>query len=96
MNEYEKSVLKQSIQSGVVQVRFKKVNGDIRVMLCTINPDLIPKQPDAEQPFENDMLTLSEKKAPRKQSDESYRVYDVEKDGWRSFRWDSVIDYSTE
>jgi len=37
-----RALLKGYLSQGLVQVRFKKVNGELRDMKCTINPTLIP------------------------------------------------------
>ena len=66
---------------AVLEVRFKKVNGDDRVMLCTLDPTRIPEQTDEE------------KTKTTKKNDSVLAVWDVEKEGWRSFKVDNV--YST-
>ena len=34
--------VKEALQAGVVQVTFTKVNGEERIMSCTLNSDLLP------------------------------------------------------
>ena len=77
-----KDEVKESLKKGLVEVTFKKLNGDERVMVCTLNEDLTPPA-KKEDP-------LSQKKV-RAVNEEVQVVYDVEKDGWRSFRWDSFV-----
>jgi hypothetical protein len=52
-------------------------------MHCTLNPELLPAQPE-----------LSEAKAPRAESEEVVRVFDTEKQAWRSFRLDKIVGFS--
>ena len=77
--QYEE--IKACLQEGVVEVKFTKKNGEERVMLATLHDGLIP-------------VDLQPKGDDRKKSDEAQAVYDVEADGWRSFRWDSVISWN--
>jgi len=52
-------------------------------MLCTLNPDLLPAQIDIEESVQK-----------KTQNPDILAVYDLEKEGWRSFRYDSVIGFS--
>jgi len=80
-----KDDLKSKLQSGLVQVKFTKVNGEERTMVCTLNDGIVPPA-TKEDP-------LTQKKV-RAINEEVQVVYDVEKDGWRSFRWDSLVEYN--
>jgi len=71
--------IKEMLQGGqVIYVEFTKKNGDVRKMNCTNNLDLIP---ESEHPSEDSARVFTE---------EVVRVYDVDAEGWRSFRVDSV------
>ena len=72
--------LKELLKTNVVEVIFTKVNGDKRVMTCTLQPSFLPEEVETEK--------------TRKQNDEVLSVWDTEVNGWRSFRFDSVISYS--
>ena len=76
--------LKSFLLTKPVTVVFNKVDGSERIMECTMSPDLIPSL-NVEQ-------TASTKK--RTESEGTLRVWDIEKQGWRSFRTDSVVSYS--
>ena len=52
-------------------------------MRCTLRKDLIPTLQETTTTAQN-----------RVRSDESLAVWDLEKDGWRSFRYDSIIGFS--
>jgi hypothetical protein len=69
----------RTISRGVALVEFTKVSGEVRRMKCTLHGKLIPpeKFPDDSRSYKNHDVI---------------RVYDLEKQGWRSFRVDSVID----
>jgi hypothetical protein len=75
-----KDALKDLLKRKVVKITFKKKDGTERVMKCTLQEDLVP---------------IYEKKTERvkKQNDETLAVWDLEKDSFRSFKVDSVIDY---
>lgn len=73
--------LKEELRKGTLEVKFTKVDGEERTMICTLREDLIP------------VVTITTSQAKRLEhqlSDEVVRVYDLEKEGWRSFRIDSI------
>jgi len=71
--------IKEMLQNGqVIYVEFTKKNGETRKMNCTTNLDLIP---ESEHPSEDRASYVNE---------EVVRVYDINAEGWRSFRVDSV------
>ena len=61
----------------MVEVTFEKNDGSTRVMECTLKPDLLPKvEPSVKTKQPNpDVLP----------------VWDTEAQGWRSFRYDSIM-----
>jgi len=67
------------------RVIFKKVNGEERDMLCTLQEDIIPDA-DIKDPF-------SLKKI-RDINEEVIPVWDTEVESWRSFRVDSVLSFT--
>ena len=62
-----------------VFVTFTKKDGSERVMKCTLSENFIPQAENSSDTAKN-----------RKTSDEALPVYDLQAEGWRSFRWDSV------
>jgi hypothetical protein len=50
-------------------------------MVCTLNEEAIPSE-------------FAPKGSTKAQSDETLAVFDVEAQGWRSFRWDSLTKIS--
>ena len=59
---------------SVVEVTFTKKDGTERVMNCTLMEDYLPETTGVGKAASLDALS----------------VYDVDKEDWRSFRWDSV------
>ena len=82
MMEQQIEELKTELQEGIVEIKFTKVTGEERTMLATLNMDLIPM--DLQSTAEN----------ARKSNPNIQCVYDVEADGWRSFRWNSLIEWN--
>ena len=76
--EEEKNWLRSVLKDSVVTIKFTKKDGDERVIKATLKEDLIPF----------DMIPKGT--STRKKSEDSQSVFDVEKDEWRCFRWDSV------
>ena len=72
----EKSKLLESLSEGRVTVLFTKKNGTDRTMICTRNIDMI----DEEYHPKGIMI----------ESDNNIRAFDLEKNGWRSFNFDTV------
>ena len=73
--------LKNLLDQNVVVVDFTKLNGDKRVMTCTLREDMKPPATRTD--------TMSQKKV-REISDAVVSVWDVNAKGWRSFRYDRV------
>jgi len=76
-----KTDLKNLLDQNVVVVDFTKLNGDKRVMTCTLREDMKPPATKTD--------TMSQKKV-REISDAVVSVWDVNARGWRSFRYDRI------
>lgn len=79
--------LNELLQEGEVTVLFTKKDGSTRSMVCTKNHLLIPSNMLHEQ--SEDVLTP---KKQIKQNPNQVRVFDLEKQAWRSFNYSTVID----
>jgi hypothetical protein len=66
------------LEQSVVEVTFTKKDGTERVMYCTLDEECLP---------ELEMVTIVDKDQLKR---DTLAVYDVDADGWRSFRWDSI------
>ena len=62
------------LEQSVVEITFTKKDGTERVMNCTLLEDYLPETTGAGRSSGSDALA----------------VFDVDADGWRSFRWDSI------
>ena len=76
--------LKSELFKNIMSVDFIKKDGTQRKLRCTLRPDLLPPQTDLEEAVS---------KTP---SATSLAVWDLDNDGWRSFRYDSIIGFSVE
>jgi len=76
-----KDEMKQALAHSVCTVVFQKINGEDRTMHCTTNTDFIPedKRPRAAVNGREDVIA----------------AFDTSKQGWRSFRIDSVKSFTT-
>lgn len=82
------------LQKQPIAVTFVKADGTLREMQCTLNYDFIPvdKAP-GQQPVDG----IVKESKQRKQPDEhSLRVFDMEKQEWRSFRFDRLQKVTAE
>lgn len=77
IDDESKNWLKTLLRETEVTIKFVKKDGSERKMVCTL---LESKIPEEKQP----------KNTGKKQNDESLAVFDLEKQDWRSFRWDSI------
>ena len=60
MGVIEKHVLLDSLKNNVLDITFRKMDGSIRVMKCTLRPDYIPEgnKPDDENTIGRDYSTM--------------------------------------
>lgn len=76
------NVLKNLLSLGTLQVTFTKKDGTERVMKCTTKPSCIPED---MQPIGESII---------KENKEVLRAFDIENNGWRAFRIDSIKDFT--
>ena len=70
--------IRDSLKEHEVTVTFTKKDGSEREMRCTLNPNDLPTQ------------DITESKEPRKKSENTIAVYDLDAQAWRSFTIRSV------
>ena len=77
----ENQKIKDLLHTGPCMVQFTKVDGTKRSMKCTLAGELIP-------------APTEEKKTDRvkKENPDVLAVWDLEKAGWRSFRFDAILE----
>lgn len=83
--ENEKNEILKGLHEGTLTVSFKKVNGDRRDMRCTLNETHIPPKTSSDKPSK-----------ARKQNPDVQSVWDINAKGWRSFRWENVIEFGED
>lgn len=76
------------LRSGVCQVLFTKVNGEERNMRCTLVRDMIPTD---QTP--NSVEATPDAEQP---TSDVIRVFDLNANGWRSFKVANVTKFDTE
>lgn len=79
----DRNILVEALKKHVCTVTFTKVNGETRVMPCTLREDVIPKPP-AE--------VASKSTVKRHENQNVVSVWCTDKLEWRSFRVDNVVD----
>jgi hypothetical protein len=84
--------VKSLLSASEINVTFIKADGTEREMLCTLDHSRIPVNPaklaSTTAPVDG---IVRESRKPRKEPDpHSVRVYDLEKQEWRSFRFDRL------
>jgi len=73
----DRNILIEALTKHECTVTFTKVNGETRVMPCTLRGDLVPK---------------IEPKGTNKSNETIVSVWCLDKREWRSFRVDNVVD----
>ena len=79
----DRNILIEALTKHECTVTFTKVNGETRVMPCTLKEDVIPKPPA-------DVSSKSNVK--RYENQNIVSVWCLDKKEWRSFRVDNVVD----
>jgi len=83
MTVFTRDGLIDMLRHNLVTVTFTKVNGDERVMTCTLISEYIPNAP-----ITNGKTVIKET------SSNTISVWDVNASGWRSFRVENVKSIS--
>jgi hypothetical protein len=83
LNMPTKDEFKKLLKDTVVTVNFKKKDDSLRKMICTLNEDYLPEPEEREN------------KKVKSESNDAIAVWDLEKQAWRSFRLDSIVNYET-
>lgn len=79
--ESKRQEILEALSEGVVDLQFKKVNGDLRNMRATRSPALIPEE---KHPKTEDK---------REQNETIVVLFDLEVNDWRSFRIENLVEY---
>ena len=79
--QYERAKLLEELKSAVCEVTFTKVNGETRIMRCTLNPEHIPQPVDVKH---------IDEQHKRPENLDIIACWDIQAQGWRSFRVENV------
>ena len=74
----------KDLRNYVIEVHFNKVNGEQRVMRCTLRPDLLPAK------YVEDINEQNQEKEFHQSNPDVIAAWDIQKNAWRSFRIDNV------
>lgn len=81
------------LQKTPITVTFVKADGSLRDMKCTLNWELIPTDKQPGQPSVDGIV----KESRRNEADpHSLRVFDLDKQEWRSFRFERLKKITAE
>jgi hypothetical protein len=81
-----KEELKENLKNQIGIIEFTKKDGTLRKLRCSLSSEILPKTD-----FDPKNYTPKKTDNPNTLS-----VWDIEKEAWRSFRLDSLRDYSFE
>jgi len=84
MSKYTFDALVEQLKSAVYEVTFTKVDGETRVMPCTLSPEYLPESEVARARTDGEV----------KVNQAVVRAFAIDKQAWRSFRVDNVISMS--
>jgi hypothetical protein len=75
----QREELLETLRNNVCTITFTKVNGEVRVMPCTLRTDIVPaykRKTPLKEATDKEKATVS--------------VWCIDANAWRSFRFDSV------
>lgn len=78
LDEVGREGVRNILRRNILDVTFTKADGSTRIMKCTLDEQHIPQ-------FEK-----KEGSKTKKMNPDVCSVWDVQNQGWRSFRWDSL------
>lgn len=84
------------LQKGPVTVVFTKADGTDREMRCTLDHSRIPEAPVKPVSVPVDGIVRESKKSRKEPDPHSIRVFDLDKNEWRSFRFERLRKVSAE
>lgn len=74
--------LRKVLSKNIYEITFTKINGETRVMPCTLDEQHLQRQPESQ---------LREVRAQRESNPATLSVYCTDKTAWRSFRVMNII-----
>ena len=92
MRDWVRSLLQQQ----PITISFVKADGALREMQCTLNYDLIPADKHPNDAAASIDGLVRESRLRRQADEHTMRVFDLEKQEWRSFRFDRLKKIAAE
>jgi hypothetical protein len=83
---FDKDTIKEKLRAGNCTVVFTKADGTERSMLCTLQENSIPHQTNTNDPIDFP-------KKVKQPNPDVLAVWDIEKQAWRSFRYDAIKQF---
>ncbi len=77
-----KNTLQRLLKREVLEINFHKKDGSNRSMICSLKNEFLPKIEEKK-----------ETEKSKKENPNTIAVWDIEKEAFRSFRIESLIDY---
>lgn len=87
MENYTIEQIRHLLNNNVLTVRFTKADGSTRVMEASTNAMYIPEREEGAR-------DSGDAKPARTPNPDLVTCVDIEKGAWRSFRFDSLIDFA--
>lgn len=84
INDDTKDLIQKGLREGILNITFKKRDGSVIAKYCTLQPFFLPE------------IKIDENAPPKikKTSNPDVQViWDIDAEGWRSFRWENFISY---
>lgn len=82
-NVIERNTLEQQLKENIMEVTFNKINGDKRIMSCTLSKNVVPPA-TKKDPMTQEKI--------RKINEEVMSVWDTNANGFRSFRMANIVE----
>jgi hypothetical protein len=82
-NVIERNTLEQQLKENIMEVTFNKINGDKRIMSCTLSKNVLPPA-TKKDPITQEKI--------RKINEEVMSVWDTKAKGFRSFRMANITE----
>jgi len=83
MGMYKRDDILKDLKQSVIEVTFTKVNGQKRVLRCSLDPRYLPA-------IKPEQLSHLDEEHKKKENKDTIVCWDVHNGGWRSFRVDSI------
>lgn len=82
--EFNRSTLLEILNAREATIRFRKLDGELRTMRCTLSTSLLPT------PIQENLDKISYKRTQK--PEDLITVFDLDNEGWRSFHLGSIIE----